>query len=156
MKKKFLATILIATLALSMTACGGGETKVTGGNASVEENAEKTSDDTEKEAESEDITYQDILDDYTKKIEDATPGLVEEYNTESEEYTGDIQKLAELSNSKVEKLAEICNEGVQEMAELMNKNGDTYETYEEWAGKLQDVYTEYATQITEAYTNSAI
>ena len=101
------------------------------------------------------VTYQSILDDYTKKIADATPGLVEEYNNEAAPIAGDLNALAELSNSKVEKLAEISNQGVSEMATLMQKNGDEYSVYEEWSLKLTDVYTQYAKQITDAYTSSA-
>lgn len=158
MKKKLVTLILAGAMAFSVVACGGNSGS---GSATEETQIEENTEDTEVESEnaessdSEEVTYQSILDDYTKQIQDATPGLVEEYNTESADKAGDIEALAELSNSKVEKLAEICNEGVEKMAELMLKNGDDQETYEEWAGKLQDVYTEYSTQITDAYTNSA-
>ena len=157
MKKKMVALLLASFMAFSITACEGNDTSeevqtetTTGEGAEVTESESETAESSDLE----EITYQSILDDYTKQIQDATPGLVEEYNTESADKTGDIEALAELSNSKVEKLAEICNEGVQKMAELMLKNGDDQETYEEWAGKLQDVYTEYSTQITDAYTSS--
>ncbi len=156
MKKKILAVFMATMMSVSVAACGSS-----GGSADAEATPEVTEEaeakpEATEEAESEgETTYQSILDDYTKQIQDATPGLVEEYNTESADISGDLEALAELSNSKVEKLAEICNEGVGEMAELMNKNGDEYETYEDWAGKLQDVYMEYSTQITDAYTDSA-
>lgn len=159
MKKKIVAIMLASMLAVSFTACGDfGESS--GGNDTTQE-ADAGSDegsDTADEAESdasEDVTYQSILDDYTKQIQDATPGLVEEYNTEAADKADDLEALAELSNSKVEELSQICNDGIAEMASLMNTNGDDYETYEEWAGKLQDVYSEYAAQITDAYTDSA-
>lgn len=158
MKKKLVTLILAGTMAFSMAACGGSdEAEPAAEKTQVEESAEGTGSESEnaESSDSEEVTYQSILDDYTKQIQDATPGLVEEYNTESADKVGDIEALAELSNSKVEKLAEICNEGVEKMAELMLKNGDDQETYEEWAGKLQDVYTEYSAQITDAYTNSA-
>lgn len=158
MKKKLVTLILAGTMAFSVAACGGNS----GSESTAEETqTEENVGDTETESENaessdlEEVTYQSILDDYTKQIQDATPDLVEEYNTESADKAGDIEALAELSNSKVEKLAEICNEGVEKMAGLMLENGDDQETYEEWAGKLQDVYTEYSTQITDAYTNSA-
>lgn len=157
MKKKMVALLLASFMAFSITACGGNDTsEEVQTETNTEEGAEVTESESEtaKSSDSEEITYQSILDDYTKQIQDATPGLVEEYNAESADKAGDIEALAELSNSKVEKLAEICNEGVQKMAELMLKNGDDQETYEEWAGKLQDVYTEYSTQITDAYTSS--
>lgn len=157
MKKKLVTLILAGTMAFSMTACGGSdEAEPAEEETQVEESAEVTESESEtaESSDLEEVTYQSILDDYTKQIQEATPGLVEEYNTESADKSGDIEALAELSNSKVEKLAEICNEGVEKMAELMLKNGDDQETYEEWAGKLQDVYTEYSAQITDAYTSS--
>lgn len=158
MRKKLVALILAGSMVFSMYACGGTDASEP---AEDKAQAEETTEDKEEapaEEESEDsesITYQDILDDYTKQIQDATPGLVEEYKAESADKSGDIEALAELSNSKVEKLAEICTQGVEKMAELMIKNGDDQETYEEWAGKLQDIYTEYSSQITDAYTDSA-
>ena len=155
MRKKLVALMLAGAMAFSMEACGGSdEAEPAAEETQVEENTESKSEDAES-SDSEEVTYQSILDDYTKQIQDATPGLVDEYNTESADKAGDIEALAELSNSKVEKLAEICNEGIEKMAELMLENGDDQETYEEWAGKLQDVYTEYSAQITDAYTNSA-
>lgn len=146
MKKKIVTMLLIGTMALSMTACGGDKEPV--------KNNEPKAEKVEKEPEVE-VTYQSILDDYTQKIADATPALVEEYNNESAAIAGDLNALAELSNSKVGKLAEISNQGVSEMATLMQKNGDEYSVYEEWSLKLTDVYTQYATQITDAYTASA-
>lgn len=153
MKKKLLAVIAVCMIAMIFTACGSSEddsASDTTGDAAKETVSEKT------EEPAEDVSYQSILDDYTQKIEDATPGLVEEYNNESADAAGDINKLAELSNSKITKLAEISNEGISKMAELMIKNGDEQETYEEWAAKLTSVYEEYAKQITDAYTNSAV
>ena len=155
MRKKLVALMMVGAMAFSMASCGGSdEAEPAAEETQVEENTESKSEDAES-SDSEEVTYQSILDDYTKQIQDATPGLVEEYNTESADKAGDIEALAELSNSKVEELAEICNEGVEKMAELMLENGDDQETYEEWAGKLQNVYTEYSAQITDAYTNSA-
>ena len=146
MKKKIVAMILVGAMALSITACSGDK--------EPSKNNEPKTEKVEKEPEVE-VTYQSILDDYTQKIADATPGLVEEYNNESAAIADDLNALAELSNSKVEKLAEISNQGVSEMATLMQKNGDEYSVYEEWSLKLTDVYTQYAAQITDAYTTSA-
>lgn len=146
MKKKIVAMILVGAMALSITACSGDK--------EPSKNNEPKTEKVEKEPEVE-VTYQSILDDYTQKIADATPGLVEEYNNESAAIADNLNALAELSNSKVEKLAEISNQGVSEMATLMQKNGDEYSVYEEWSLKLTDVYTQYAAQITDAYTASA-
>ena len=146
MKKKIVAMILVGAMALSITACSGDK--------EPSKNNEPKTEKVEKEPEVE-VTYQSILDDYTQKISDSKPGLLEEYNNESAAIADDLNALAELSNSKVEKLAEISNQGVSEMATLMQKNGDEYSVYEEWSLKLTDVYTQYAAQITDAYTASA-
>lgn len=99
-------------------------------------------------------SYQAILDDYTEKMEDAVPGLVDEYHSESAGVS-DIEELAEICNDKVSDLAEICNEGISEMASLMYKKDDSYSTYEDWAGKLMDNYTEIADEIMDAYLDSS-
>lgn len=127
--------------------------------------SDSSSDEPESESEGEDdssdenstdnASYQRILDDYSEKIKEATPNLVEEYKDEAAEHSGDINELAKISNDKIGKLAEISNEGIEEMANIMHSNGDDYDTYEEWAGKLMDVYTEYAQEITDAYMDSA-
>ena len=142
MRKKMITVVLAGIMAVSVAACGGTGNS---GNENTTATTEKATvqETTEEAAETEKSTYQDVLDEYTKKIQDATPALVEEYNTESVEIAEDINALAELSNSKVEELAVICNDGVQEMAEIMTQNGDAYENYEEWAGKLQDIYMDY-------------
>lgn len=162
MKKKIVALMLATMLATSITACGGNSNStdsVKTEDTSKTEDASKTEDtnkteDVPTESE-EDMTYQSILDEYTQKIHDAVPVLVEEYNSEAAEKAGDINALAELSNSKIEELAKICNDGVSEMAKLKLKNSDSDDVYNEWAGKLQDVYMADSQQITDAYMESA-
>lgn len=150
MKKKILAIAMMATLALSVVACGTDSKTSNKEKEKTESNATNTKKEAPKE-----VTYQSILDEYSQKIKDAAPGLVEEYNTESAEKAGDVNALAELSNAKIAKLAEICNAGVEEMAKIKLKNGDDDAKYSEWAGKLQSIYTEQAQLITDAYTSSA-
>lgn len=63
--------------------------------------------------------YQQIYDEYAKKLRDAGP------------------------TSSISEMAEICNDGVYEMARYMYSAKGTdgqYATYEQWAGKLYDVY----------------
>lgn len=141
MKKKILTLALATMIAVSFTACGG--------------NSDTKKEETATTEAKKEVTYQSILDDYSQKLKDTTPGLVKEYKDESKDHKGDVEKLAEISNDKVEELAKICNDGVEEMAELQLKNGDEYETYEDWAGKLQDVYQDEAKTITDAYMDSA-
>lgn len=101
-------------------------------------------------------TYETILDEYSKKLRAATPGLVAEYNSEAAHHTGDIAALAEISTKIIGNLASISAEGTEKMAEIMLYSGDSYGTYEEWATKLNDVYMEEASKITDAYMKSTM
>lgn len=101
--------------------------------------------------------YQSILDEYSQRIRDAVPILIEEYNAEAINNTEGLQWLATLSNEKISELAEISNEGISKMAEYYYHAGSgSYDEYEEWAGKLMDVYMEEATKIQDAYMDSAM
>ena len=133
MKKVLVAGLLIISIIFSFAAC----------------DSSKSTNATKKE------TYESIYEEYSKKIKEATPILIEEYNTEAAGKAGDISALAELSNDKISELAKINVDGTEKMAELMLKNGDTYEDYSDWASKLYDVYQEQALLITEAYLDSA-
>ena len=102
-------------------------------------------------------SYQEILEEYSKKLRDATPRLIEEYQEEARNNTRGIEGLAELSNEKIGVLAEINNEGIGEMANIMlfSESG-SYAEYEKWAGKLTEVYMEEAGKITDVYMKSAM
>lgn len=99
-------------------------------------------------------SYEDIYNEYSKKIQDKTPSLIEEYRNEAANHVGDINAQAEIANAKVTVLAEIANEGVEQMAMLYYKDLD-YSTYESWATKLYDVYMDYAGQIYDVYLTTA-
>lgn len=99
-------------------------------------------------------SYEGILNTYTRKMNDALPGLISAYRSEASGVS-DINRLAEICNDKISKLAEICNEGVSEMAELMYSRGDAYGTYESWSGKLMDNYSNIAGEIQDVYIFSA-
>ena len=102
-------------------------------------------------------SYEDILNDYSKKLREATPVLIEEYNKEAEANQDGLEGLAKLSTEKTSELAKISNDGIQEMAKLYYKqDSGKYEEYENWAGKLQDVYMEEAMKIHDAYMDSAL
>lgn len=120
MKKLLSMGLVIMLVILSLTGCGGGQ------------------------------TYEDVLKEYTNKIEAATPTLIEEFKTETSGVT-DMTKLAEISNAKIQKLAEISTEGIGKMAEIKLKNNDDNSVYEEWAQKLTDVYEIEAKKITDEY-----
>ena len=140
--KKLFGMIFVLVIMFAFAACGGSKdgqdtTETTGDNATTEAKA----------------TYESILEEYSQKLIDATPGLVEEYNAEAAEKAGDVNALAELFYEKVEKLAEINAEGTEKMAGLMLDNGDSQDVYMEWAEKLNDVYMKQAEQITDAHMN---
>lgn len=100
--------------------------------------------------------YQSILDEYTLKLQEATPTLIEEYQKEAAENQDGLNGLATLCNNKVSELAEICNEGVQKMAQIYLYQGSgSQDEYMEWGNKLQDIYTEEAAKIQQEYMNSA-
>lgn len=98
----------------------------------------------------EEVTYDSIYEEYSQKIKDAAPGLIDEFKSEAEGKT-DIMELAELANSKVSSLAEIQVEGGTKMAELMHKNGDEYSVYEDAFKKLYQVYSDESMKIYEIY-----
>ena len=95
-------------------------------------------------------TYEDVLNEYTQKIQESAPTLVEEFKTETSGIT-DITKLAEISNQKIQKLAEISTKGIGKMAEIKIKNNDDNGVYEEWAKKLTDIYESEAKKVTDEY-----
>lgn len=100
-------------------------------------------------------SYEDIYNEYSKKLTDATPGLIDEYHAEAASNTNGIDGLAEIANAKVEKLAEIETEGTEKMAQFMYTGGSgKYEEYESWAGKLYDVYDAEGQKIYSEYMTS--
>lgn len=101
-------------------------------------------------------SYEAILSEYSQKLKNATPILIDEYNEAAKSNQDGLSGLATLCNEKVSELAKICNDGIQEMAKLHLKQGSgSYDEYSEWAGKLQDVYTDEASKIQDAYMKSA-
>lgn len=153
--KKIVLCMLV--LSFSLGACSSPDEKETANTTektsiSTKSKAKKT---TAKSEAKKYNSYQSILDDYTKKLQEASPKLVDEYNNEYPALNGDINALAELSNKKVEKLAVISNDGTTEMAKLQLAGESDYSVYEEWAGKLIDVYTQEAQKIMDAYLASA-
>ena len=101
-------------------------------------------------------SYAEILEEYSKKMRDATPTLIAEFHEEAKNNANGIMGLAEISNQKVSVLAEISTEGVQKMAKVMYASKESsYEEYSNWAGKLQDVYMEEAGKIQDVYMKAA-
>lgn len=169
--KKFIAVAITGLLAISLGACGSSSNK-TEPSSSEQGQATESS---EKKSEVENVadslknegksvvdsligageSYEDVYGEYSQKIIDATPTLIDEFKAEADGSDGQTDSLAEISNKKVEKLAEIANEGVEKMAKIMYRNGDEYSVYDEWSQKLYQVYMDYGTQITDAYMDYA-
>lgn len=106
---------------------------------------------------SSETTYEDIYNEYAQKLQDATPGLIDEYNQEAAANTEGVTGLATICDKKISKLAAISTEGTEKMAQLMYTSGSgSYQDYEDWAMKLSDVYMTEAQKITDAYMNSAM
>ena len=101
-------------------------------------------------------TYEEVLEEYSQKMREATPRLIAEYQEEAKQNQNGITGLAELSSKKTEELANINSEGTEEMSKIYMYNGTgSYDEYSEWSGKLFDVYMEEAGKITDAYLESA-
>lgn len=151
--KKTLSFLLALLMAVSLCACGDTSTPATN---DTPEPVESEVEEPVVEEETGYTSYQEVLDAYTVKLQEATPGLIEEYNAEATENTGGLEGLATICNEKVSALAEISIEGIQEMANIYLHVGDgTDDEYQEWSGKLQDVYLTEAAKIQEAYMQSA-
>lgn len=164
MKKALLMLALASSFALVFSGCSSDNTdevdKDIVSNGQVEQAEGKDKDVEEEEVNSDETleeAYQRILDEYTIKLQEATPGVIADYKEEAKENNDGLEGLAELSNAKITILAEISNEGVVEMAEvMMTKGSGSYDEYEGWAQKLMDVYMEEASKVTDAYMDSAM
>lgn len=151
--KKALSFLLALLMAVSLCACGDTSAPATN---DTPEAVESEVEEPVVEEETGYTSYQEVLDAYTAKLQEATPGLIEEYNAEAAENTGGLEGLATICNEKVSSLAEISMEGIQEMANIYLHVGDgTDNEYQEWSGKLQDVYLTEAAKIQEVYMESA-
>ena len=134
MRKKIIALLMVAMVAM-LAGCGSSGTKET------------------KKAEEKKPTYESVYKEYSQKMKDATPGLIEAYKKDAEGVS-DMNKLANISAKKTEKLANICAKGGKRLATIHAKENDDEEKYNEWMNKLTDVYQDEAQKITDAYQDS--
>ena len=101
-------------------------------------------------------SYDAVLCEYSRKLQDATPVLIEEYNKSVKTNRGGLQGLASLYDEKVSALAKISNEGIDKMIDVYHYQGSgSYEDYCEWASKLLNVYMEESAKVQDAYMKSA-
>ncbi len=140
--KRIVWLSLIVTIALSFCACSNNQVQ------EVKKVGEAIKSNTK--------TYETVLEEYTNKLQEATPKLIEEYKNEATKNTDGLQGLASLCNDKVSELAKISTDGIQEMAQLMLHSGSgSYDEYQEWSTKLQNVYMDEAAKIQDTYMSSA-
>jgi hypothetical protein len=100
-------------------------------------------------------SYQQILDTYTVKLQEATPRLLDEFRAAAVGVT-DITRLAEISVDITAALAEISVEGTVEMANLWIVRGvGTEAVYMDYAARLNNVYMEEAAHISALYLERA-
>ena len=144
MKAKIIIFILI--FAISANACG-----TTDRSPQNVTNPEVAMIETE-----DDLTYQNILDEYEQKLKNETLNIVEEYNIEYKKVSDSANDMLELAESKWNKILAIDAEGVDKMNELMRKNGDALTICQEWADKLNNCCKEQQKILQTAYTDSLI
>lgn len=103
---------------------------------------------------------QEIVEEYSGKMQEATPKLMEAFKSDVQATT-DSRDLAALYNQKIEVLAELCNEGYTAIWELLFENGiefsDTdYDKYAEYEQELDRVYEDETMKISDLYSDYSI
>lgn len=93
--------------------------------------------------------YEDILEDYSEQLRNATSKLIEGLEDEREAHKDDYSELAALTHEKILELAVINNEGTLKIADLMRERGDSDGDYVHWALKLTDVYMKEAEKLAD-------
>lgn len=99
--------------------------------------------------------YQQILDEYTKKLQEQTPKSIESYDEKAASNQNGVTGLAEISTNEVQNLAVISTEGTQKMAQIGLRTGNQ-DMYEMYAGKLNNAYMTESQKITDHYMNSVM
>lgn len=97
--------------------------------------------------------YQQILDEYTKKLQEQTPKSIQSYDQKAASNQNGVIGLAEISTAEVQNLAVISTEGTQKMAQIALRSGNQ-DMYQMYAGKLNDVYMAEGEKITNHYMSS--
>lgn len=97
-------------------------------------------------------SYQSIYDEYSKRMSDMTPNLIDEYKSKARQNTQGLNGLGDIYWDVQEKEADLYWEGQSEMAEYYWDNGSgVYSEYQDWVGKLYDVYQEETEKLFQAH-----
>lgn len=131
--KKLIAVAITGLLAVSLVACGSSSNQTEPSSSEQGQTTESSEKKNEVENVADNLknegknavdsligageSYEDVYGEYSQKIIDATPTLIDEFKAEADASDGQIDSLAEISNKKVEKLAAIANEGVEKNGE---------------------------------------
>lgn len=110
--------------------------------ASVEEAQEEASSYT---------SYEEIYNDYSLQLQNASISLVEELREEAAANTEGGEGLASIMVDKTTKLANILASGELVLAEFMEENNSDYKEYSEWAEKLTEIYNQEANKLYDVY-----
>ena len=99
---------------------------------------------------------QAVVDDYSARIREATPRLMEEFKAETEGES-DGRVLAHVCNKKIGVLAELCNEGLREIWDLLYANKldpshPDYEDYTDYEFRLNLAYEDAAMEVSNLYS----
>nr|WP_300210245.1 hypothetical protein [uncultured Anaerostipes sp.] len=135
MRKRFLTLGLAVLMAVSLTACGGGDDS---------SKKEKTT----TEAKKEEKTYESIYNEYSAKLTEATPRLIDEYEQEIE---ADDSDEISIGIEKADELMGICTEGTEKMSDLLMENPEEEDEYDKWAGKLEEIYNKESDALDDAF-----
>lgn len=99
--------------------------------------------------------YEEIFQEYSDKLTELTPVLVEEFNAEAEANEGGIEGLTEIFDAKIDRLSEIYIKGTEAMTNYMYEvKSDDSGLYLEWTQKLSGVFMEESQKITDEYTQT--
>lgn len=99
-------------------------------------------------------SYEAIYNDYAQKLTDATPGLIEEFESEAALNFGGEEGLTEILSSKQLVLSEIAAECANVLSAFYSASSqdDAEATaYIEWNNKINSMYTQEARKLTEIY-----
>ncbi len=91
--------------------------------------------------ESEPKTYEEIYNEYVEKLQETTPGLIDEFLSEAPGNTEGYSGLVDIYQDKSEVLLDIYQDGSEEMRKAYQKHSNgVYSEYDDWRGKLYDVF----------------
>ena len=130
LKEKWIATGGLITQAQAAKVLGCSITYIKTSEASTETKETQTSE--EKTADDLPEQLQAIVNDYSKKMEEKTPVLIEEYQTEIQGNQEGIAGLSAVANQKARELQAISDEGIGKLRAAYqsadNKDGVALDT----------------------------